>query len=78
MLGVLSMGLIDPSLLYSSFFITTLRLYEWPPCSEPSCVKYSHWSLNLTIEGWVVLLLPDTPSIKPIGFHGPMMLSLMA
>lgn len=33
MLGVLSMGFIVPSALYSSFFITTLRLYEWPSCS---------------------------------------------
>ena len=39
MLGVLSMGFIVPSALYSSFFITTLRFYEWPSCSEPSCVK---------------------------------------
>ena len=39
MLGVLSMGFIVPSALYSSFFITTLRLYEWPSCSEPSWVK---------------------------------------
>ena len=32
-------GVDFASALYSSFFITTLRFYEWPSCSEPSCVK---------------------------------------